>query len=308
MHVHRNARTTPELRLSIVERVQEGEPVQEVARAIGISRTTAYKWLRRFRAEGPSGLLDRSSRPPGGKHWTEPDDVVLIGQLRRARLLMRDIAKRVRKALSTVAAILKRLGLNRLAPLEDEKPAPRYERDRPGDLLHVDIKKLGRFRAVGHRIHGQRGHRSRGMGWEYVHVCVDDHTRLAYVEVLPDERKETAAGFLERAVAWYRSLDIAPREVLSDNGSAYCSKLWRRTCSRLGLRPRRTRPYTPRTNGKAERFIQTLIRSWAYGKPYATFGYRLQALTHWLRRYNEIRPHHGIGGLTPLQRLRQACQ
>jgi transposase InsO family protein len=308
MLLHRSAKTTPELRLSIVHRVQEGEPVQEVARAIGVSRTTAYKWLRRFREEGPSGLLDRSSRPPGGTHWTRPAQVARIGQLRHLRLLMRDIARRVKLALSTVAAVLKRLGLNRLPPLEEPTPSPRYERDRPGDLLHVDVKKLGRFREIGHRIHGRKGHRSRGMGWEYVHVCVDDHTRLAYVEVLPDERKETAAGFLERAVEWYRSLDIEPREVLSDNGSAYCSRLWRRTCARLGLRARRTRPYTPRTNGKAERFIQTLIRSWAYGQPYSTSGYRLQALTHWLRRYNERRPHHGIGGLTPLQRLRQACQ
>jgi transposase InsO family protein len=219
---------------------------------------------------------------------------------------MRDIAKAVRRALSTVAAVLKRFGLNRLPRLNPPPPAPRYECSRPGELLHVDIKKLGRFKEIGHRVHGRRQDRSRGAGWEYVHVCIDDHTRLAYAEVLPDERKETAAGFLERAVEWLRERGVWSERVLSDNGSCYCSKLWRRTCERLGLKASRTRPYTPRTNGKAERFIQTLTRGWAYGKPYTSSGYRRQGLPYWLRRYNEQRPHHGIGGLTPLQRLRQA--
>ena len=308
MLLHANAKTTPQLRLELVERIVLGEPVQEVARAIGISRTTAYKWVRRFKAEGPSGLLDRSSSPNRIPHRTSRKRVKQILRWRQRRWLMRDIARAVRLAVSTVAAVLKRLGLNRLPPLNPPPPVQRYERERPGELLHVDIKKLGRFRDVGHRVTGKKGHRSRGMGWEYVHVCVDDHTRLAYAEVLSDETKETAAGFLGRAVAWYRELGIEPEAVLSDNGACYRSWLWRQTCEQLGITPKRTRPYTPRTNGKAERFIQTLSRSWAYGRTYAGSGYRKQALTHWLQRYNEKRPHHGIGEITPLQRLRQSCQ
>ena len=187
-------------------------------------------------------------------------------------------------------------------------PIQRYERERPGELLHVDIKKLGRFKQIGHRITGVRSHGGRRLGWEYVHVCIDGHTRLAYAEVLEDERKETAAAFLERATAWYRQLGIEPEQVMTDNGSAYKSRLWESTCENIGLRHLKTRPYTPRTNGKAERFIQTLTRSWAHGTPYTHSGYRRQALVHWLRRYNEQRPHHGIGEVTPLQRLRQATQ
>jgi len=221
---------------------------------------------------------------------------------------MWDIAKALRMAVSTVAAVLKRLGWSRLPPINPPPPVQRYERARPSELLHVDIKKLARFKEVGHRVTHRRHHGNRGMAWEFVHVCIDDHTRLSYAEVLRDERKETAAAFLERAVVWYRSRGIEPERVLSDNGSCYKSKLWTETCRRLGLRPKKTRPYTPRTNGKAERFIQTLIRNWAYGKPYTTSGYRRQGLAPWLRTYNEQRPHRGIGGLTPLQRLRDACQ
>jgi len=308
MHVHPNARTTYRTRHDLVRRLGQGVPVLEVARAFGVSATTVRKWRRRFQEEGPSGLQDRRSTPRSCPHRTAPAKEAEVGRLRRLRLLMRAIARRVRLALSTVAAVLKRQGLSRLPPLEPPPVVRRYERKRPGELLHVDIKKLGRFREIGHRIDGRRHDRNRGAGWEHVHVCVDDHTRLAYVEVLPDEGKETACAFLERAVAWYRSKGVQPERVLSDNGSAYRSKLWRKTCERLGLKPKRTRPYTPRTNGKAERFIQTLVRSWAYERPYSTSGYRRQGLPYWLRRYNEQRPHHGIGGLTPLQRLRQATQ
>ena len=308
MQVHPSAKTTPQLRHQLVERVlHEGESVQEAARALGLSRTTVYKWLRRFREEGPSGLLDRSSAPRTIPHRTSSSRTQRIALLRQGRLLVRTIAQRVRMAVSTVAAVLKRLGLSRLPPLQPRPPIVRYERERPGELLHVDVKKLGRFTDVGHRIHGDCARRTRHVGWEYAHVCVDDHTRLAYAEVLADERKETAAGFLERAVAWYGSLGIVAERVLSDNGSAYSSRLWQETCARLGLTPKRTRPYTPRTNGKAERFIQTMLRSWAYSKPFASSGYRRQALPHWLRHYNERRPHYSLGGLPPIQRLRQAC-
>jgi len=308
MHVHANAKTTPLLRLEFVQRHENGEPVQEVARALGLSRTTVYKWISRYRSRGPSGLLDRSSAPRRIPHRTSCKRTKRILRWRKQRWLMWDIARALRMAVSTVAAVLKRLGWNRLPPLEPAPPVRRYECERPGELLHVDIKKLGRFRETGHRIDRRRHHGNRGMAWEYVHVCIDDHTRLSYAEVLADERKETAAGFLERAVRWYRSQGIEPERVLSDNGSCYKSKLWQQTCERLGLKPKKTKPYTPRTNGKAERFIQTLIRGWAYGKPYTTSGYRRQGLNHWLQRYNEKRPHRGIGGLTPLQRLRESCQ
>jgi transposase InsO family protein len=299
-----------------VTRVAEGEPVEEVARAVGLSRATVYKWIARYRSEGPSGLLDRSpsglldrsSAPKRRPTKTSSKRTKRILKWRRQRWLMREIARALRMAVSTVAAVLKRLGWNRLPPLTPPPPVRRYEADRPGELLHVDIKKLGRFKEVGHRIHGRRRDRSRGCGWEYVHVCVDSHTRLAYVEVLADERKETAAGLLERAVAWYRKQGVVSERVLTDNGSCYCSKLWAHTCERLELRASRTRPYTPRTNGKAERFVQTLSRSWAYGKACTTSGYRRQGLRPWLRHFNEQRPHHGIGEITPLQRLRQASR
>ena len=307
MHVHPSAKTTPRLRQQLIERVlDEGDSVQEAARAYGLSRTTVYKWLKRWTEEGPSGLLDRSSAPRSIPHRTSSSMAERIAQLRQGRLLMRTIATRVRKAVSTVAAVLKRAGLSRLPPLVPRPPVVRYERERPGELLHVDTKKLGRFKDVGHRIHGDYARRTRHVGWEFAHVCVDDHTRLAYAEVLPDERKETAADFLDRAVAWYRGLGITPERVLSDHGSAYSSRLWRDTCSRLGLEPKHTRPYTPRTNGKAERFIQTMLRSWAYPKPFTTSAYRRQALPHWLRHYNDRRPHSSLGGLPPIQRLRQA--
>jgi len=304
MHVHANAKTTPVLRLELVERHQAGETVQELARALGLSRTTVYKWLARFRGEGPSGLLDRPSAPQRIPHKIKRSVARSILRLRKKRWLMADIGARLRMAVSTVAAVLKRLGWSRLPLIDPPPPVVRYEREKPGDLLHVDTKKLGRFREMGHRIDGRRHSANAGVAWEYVHVCVDDHSRVACAEVLPDERKESAVGFLRRAVAWYRERGVQPREVLTDNGSCYKSKLWKQTCDELGLKHRRTRPYTPRTNGKAERFIQTLLRAWAYGKAYSNSGYRRQALPHWLRRYNEERPHKGIGGLTPIQRLR----
>jgi len=308
MQVHANAKTTPALRLELIERHETGESVQELARALGLSRTTIYKWISRYRAEGPSGLLDRRSAPKRIPHRVSRQRARAVLRKRKKRWLMAEIAAAFRMAVSTVAAVLKRLGWNRLPPVEPPPPIVRYERERPGELLHVDIKKLGRFKEIGHRIDGRRHSANAGMAWEYVHVCVDDHSRASCALVLPDERKESAVGFLRHAVAWYRSHGIEPKEVPTDNGSCYKSRLWKRTCTELGLKHRRTKPYTPRTNGKAERFIQTMLRSWAYRKAYSSSGYRQQGLQHWLRRYNEERPHRGIGGLTPLQRLRQPCQ
>lgn len=306
MRLHANAKTTPALRLDLIERIQIGEPVQEAARAIGISRSTAYKWLRRFREEGPSGLLDRSSAPRRIPHQTSQAREQRIGELRGLRLLMREIAQRLRMAISTVGAVLKRLGLGRLPPLNPPPPVRRYERERPGELIHVDTKKLGRFSEIGHRIHGDRSVRSRGDGWEYVHVCVDDNSRVSYVEILESEDAFDCCAFLERAVAAFASIGVIVEEVLSDNAGPYRGRLWRQTCDDLQITPRRTNPYTPRTNGKAERFIQTLLREWAYKKPYASSSARRRGLLPWLRRYNEQRGHHSLGGLTPFQRLEAA--
>ena len=206
-------------------------------------------------------------------------------------------------ARSTVSAVLCRLGLNRLKALEPKEPANSYERARPGELIHLDVKKLGRIKRIGKRIHGDRSVRSRGAGWEYVHVCVDDHSRVAYVEVLEDEKGVTAAGFLRRAVAWYARLGVRVERALTDNGSCYLSGDYRGACDELGVTPKRTRPYRPRTNGKAERFIQTLLREWAYAKPYRTSAWRNLALPRWLRHYNQVRPHGSLGFLPPMTRI-----
>jgi transposase InsO family protein len=207
-------------------------------------------------------------------------------------------------ALSTVTSVLRRLGLGR-GWNRKRLEVVRYEWPDPGDLLHVDIKKLGKFREVGHRITGKPTDRSRGVGWEFVYVCVDDASRLAYVEVLEDERAVTAADYLDRAVAWFRRSGVRARRVMTDNGSAFISKRWAKHCRRHRLRHLRTRPYTPRTNGKAERFIQTLQREWAYGKPYKTSAGRRRALPAWLRYYNHLRPHRAIGMRSPIARLRR---
>lgn len=206
-------------------------------------------------------------------------------------------------ARSTVSAVLVRLGLNRLKALEVREPVNSYEHDYPGSLLHLDIKKLGRIRGIGHRISGQRQHRNRGIGWDFVHVCIDDHSRVSYVEVLKDERAETAAGFLERAVRWFAELGVRTERVLTDNGSCYVSREFKDRCESLGIRHKRTRPYRPQTNGKAERFIQTLLREWAYARPFRSSRGRKLALQSFLRYYNRIRPHGSLDCLPPMTRI-----
>ena len=219
------------------------------------------------------------------------------------------IAKRLRLPRSTVARVLKRHGLERLKFLEPPEPARRYEMERPGELIHLDVKKLGRFKGVGHRITGYHAsvHRSRGSGWEFVHVCIDDYSRLAYVELLEDEKGPTTVGFLMRALAWFAERGVTVKRVMTDNGTNYRSHVFRHALARLGLRHSRTKPYTPRTNGKAERFIQTMLREWAYARPYLSSAKRRVALLPWLRRYNERRPHGGIGGAPPITRLKEAA-
>lgn len=304
MNIHQNARTTPRSRAHLVQRVQQGaESARDVAEALGVSERTARKWVGRYRAEGAPGLQDRSCRPHESPDAIPSLLVTWIERLRRQRWTGAQIAQALQLSRATVARYLQRLGLARLRALEPAVPVHRYEWRRPGDLVHLDIKKLGRIGRVGHRITGDRRTRVRGIGWEYVHVAVDDATRLAYVEVLPDEQGITVTAFLWRALAWYRRLGLRVHRVLTDNGSGYVSQAFAALCRTARVRHRRTRPYTPRTNGKAERFIQTLLREWAYIRAYRTSARRQQALAPWLHHYNVHRPHASLHGRPPASRL-----
>jgi transposase InsO family protein len=304
MKLHGNARTCLHGRRLIVERVLgQGWTLAQAAEAAGVSVRTVSKWLARFRSEGGDGLRDRSSAPLRVPGRTPRERVELVAALRHLRMTAAEIAETLSMPPSTVSALLARLGLGKLSRLEPPEPANRYERKRPGELLHVDVKKLGRIGRPGHRVNGDRRTRSRGIGWEYVHVCVDDATRLAYVEVLEDEKATTAAGFLRRAVAHYRAHGIRVERLITDNGACYRSVVHALACKALGIRHLRTRPYRPRTNGKAERFIRTMLGGWAYGAIYRTSDERRAALTGWLDFYNRQRPHGSLRHQPPLQRL-----
>ena len=313
MKIHANAKTCVNSRRLLVKRIEEEHwSLMEAAAAAGISERCAAKWLARWRAEGETGLRDRSSAPRRIPHRTPADRVEAIGKLRKLRLTAAEIAEALGMALSTVSAVLKRIGLGKLSRLEPLEPPNRYERSRPGELVHVDIKKLGRIsaRGAGHRMLGHRksqfkvGERRLGAtGWEFIHVCVDDATRLAYVEVLADEKGETAAGFLRRAVRWFASMGVIVERVLSDNGACYRSFAHRRACEELGIRHLFTRPYRPRTNGKAERFIKTLTERWAYGAIFGSSAERTAALGGWLEHYNFRRRHGSLGKRPPAARL-----
>jgi len=303
VNTHPNARTTPKCRELLVRRVlEEGWDVPSVADAVGVSQRTVWKWLQRFRSEGLAGLQDRSCAPRQVPGRTPEQKVCRIKQLRLQRMVAHQIAKVLGMARSTVSAVLVRLGLNRLKVLEPKEPANSYEWARPGDMLHVDIKKLGRFARPGHRVHGNKRKCSRGAGWEFVHVCVDDHSRLAYVEILPDEKSVSAIGFMERAVAWFAEFGVRTVRVLTDNGTCY-KRRFDEACAELGVRHLRTKPYRPRTNGKAERFIQTMLREWAYAKPYRSSGWRRRALQPWVRYYNQVRQHGSLDARPPMSRI-----
>ena len=306
MNVHSRARLTPVRRAELVESIKSAAlPEGKAATAAGVSARTARKWVKRYDEGGRAALADRSSRPRRIARLTPADRSQLIERLRReCRLTGPAIARGLQMPRSTVAAVLRRAGLSRLKYLTPPEPVQRYERSQAGDLIHIDVKKLGRIKRVGHRITGDRRDRSRGAGWEYVHVAIDDYTRLAYVEVLPNERAETAVGFVTRALAFYRRHGITVRQLMSDNGSAYVSRDFAALCTRFRLRHLRTKPYTPRTNGKAERFIQTMLREWAYVVAYDSSRWRARALGSWLAYYNSRRPHGSIGGMPPLSRLR----
>jgi transposase InsO family protein len=304
MNVHKNARLTPRGRVLMMERIERGLPVRRVAAESGVSARTAHRWLRRWRA-GDRELLDRSSAPRRCPHQLAATQVDRIEELRRQRLTGPAIARMLGLARSTVGLVLRRLGLNRLALLEPRPPVIRYERQRPGEMIHLDIKSLGRFERIGHRITGDRTGqgKSRGIGWDHLHVAIDDASRLAYTEVLPSLGREDATAFLSRAIDWFARLGVQVERVMTDNGSAYRSKLFANALQLAGIRHVRTRPYTPRTNGKAERFIQTSLREWAYARPYPTSAIRNQAVGNWTDAYNLTRPHAGIAGLSPFQRL-----
>ncbi|HEY0312568.1 MAG TPA: IS481 family transposase [Allosphingosinicella sp.] len=303
MDAHQNARTTPLSRHLIVARLAQGWTVSAVATALGIDPKTVRKWRDRFAAEGTSGLSDRSSRPHRSPTRRDAATTAEIARLRRERLSGPAIARQMRIPCATVGAVLRRLGLGRLSALTPPPPVIRYERERPGELIHLDTKKLGRIDGVGHRITGDRQGRKRGLGWEALHVAVDDASRLAYTEILPDETKASATAFLERALTWFESLGITVERVMTDNGSAYKSHLFRDALAARAIAHKRTRPYTPRTNGKAERFIQTTLREWLYASPYASSDQRKAAMRPWLCAYNRRRPHAAHGGKPPISRL-----
>jgi transposase InsO family protein len=309
MNIHKNARTTPQSRALLVRRVlQEHWPVSAVAMAFGVSERTVYKWIARYRAEGTPGLVDRRSIAHRRPHALAPVWLALIRLLRQARLVAEEITTRLPLPRSTVSAALARMGLGRLRYLNPPPPAPRYEWDRPGELVHLDIKKLGRIVRPSHRVTGNRRDSVDGAGWEYAHVAIDDCSRFSYVEILPDEKRYTATAFWLRAVREFRRQGICIQRVLTDNGGAYRSRPFRKSCRWLGIAAKRTRPYRPQTNGKAERMIQTLLRKWAYAIPYVNSAHRRAALAPWLRFYNEQRPHAGLNRQTPIGRLAQFAE
>ncbi|MPZ09150.1 MAG: IS481 family transposase [Kiloniellaceae bacterium] len=314
MDIHKNAGLTPRGRAELVRRVQElGHSRKAVAADLGVSPNTVRKWVARFQAEGPGGLEDRSSRPHRLRQPTPEAVCQRIVELRRRRCPGKQIAQEVRVSPATVSRVLRRAGLSRMKDLDPPEPVRRYERERPGELIHIDIKKLGRFQRTGHRITGDRTGQSSargrrdgkpwGAGWEFVHVCVDDASRIAFSRIFPDEKKASAVAFLKAAVTYYESLGIKVERVMTDNGPCYISGAFAKACRQLGLRHIRTRPYTPRTNGKAERFIQTALREWAYARAYDTSDLRAEELPRWLHRYNWHRPHGSLKDKTPISRL-----
>lgn len=302
MNVHSNARLTPSGRVLMIARIERGWSVRRAAAASGVSERTAHRWLSRWRS-GDRQLHDRSSAPHRFPRRLDERQVERIAQMRRERRTSPVIARALGLALSTVGLVLRRLGLNRLDRLEAPAPVIRYERARPGEMIHLDIKSLGRIARPSHRVTGNRRDSVDGIGWEHLHVAIDDCSRLAYTEVLDGLGREQATAFLQRALDWFGRLGVRVERVMTDNGSAYRSKLFAQALEAAGIRHVRTRPYTPRTNGKAERFIQTSLREWAYARPYTSSAQRNHAIGPWTQAYNTIRPHAGIGGLTPFQRL-----
>ena len=303
MDIHKNARLTMIMREQLARRVLERVlTLKQAAACFNVSAATAAKWVRRYRTEGLVGLQDRSSRPRRLYRPTAPELVERVRLLRLERWTGLRISRHTGLSRATVSRILRRLKLNRARDLEPAVVPVRYEHPAAGDLLHLDIKKLGRFSAEGMRIHGDPSRRTRGLGWEYVHVAIDDHSRIAFSAIYPNEQAASATQFLTQALAYYARLGIRFKAVLTDNGPAYASRHFAQACRQLRLKHRRTRPYTPRTNGKAERFIQTALREWAYGRSYQNSAQRADALPAWIHQYNWHRPHAAIGASPPITR------
>lgn len=303
MDIHKNARSCPASRVLLAQRVMvEGIPMAEAAAMAGMSRQRGYRYIRRYR-EGDRALLDRSSRPRRSPNRTGDAVVRRVVALRRERMTGAEIAQRLRLSPATVARLLGRAGLSRLKNLDPKEPPRRYEKDRPGELVHLDIKKLGRICRVGHRITGNRRDSVRGAGWEFVHVAIDDASRLSYAEIFPDERATSCIEFLRRSTIFFAAHGIEVQRLLTDNGSAYTSRAFRQACTSLGVGHSFTRPHRPQTNGKAERLIQTLLREWAYRRPYPTSRQRANRLLRFLRYYNHSRPHASLNRRPPASRL-----
>jgi len=310
MNVHKNARLTAKGREQMVRAVLEGGLSKAAAaRQYHTTSKTVGKWVDRFLADGMAGLKDRSSRPHSSPRQTPSSACAAVEALRRQRYPGKQIAAELGLSPATVSRILRRLGLNRLGALEPAEPVRRYERAHPGELIHIDIKKLGRIDGIGHRItgnrHGQSNRRNcgKGLGWEYVHVAIDDASRIAFALVMPDEKKQSAIAFLHAALAYYASLGVTVARLMTDNGGCYKAFDFRHACRDLGLKHIRTKPYTPKTNGKAERFIQTALREWAYAKAYTHSDRRTAELPVWLHRYNWHRPHASLKAKPPISRL-----
>jgi transposase InsO family protein len=302
MDIHKNARLTFYSREQLAQRVLQGATLKAAAAAFHVSAKTAAKWVRRYQQEGRAGLQDGSSRPQRSPRACSSAQVSRVESLRRQRWTGLRISLTIGRSRSTISRILRRLHLSRIRDLEPMTPVQRYEHPAPGDLLHLDIKKIGRFQAVGCRITGNRRGRIHRAGWEYLHVAIDDHSRIAFSQILPNQKAASAAAFLQAAVDYYARLGISISRLLTDNGPCYRSGLLRRLCQQLGIRQRFTRAYTPRTNGKAERFIQTALREWAYSRSYQNSQARAVELPRWLHQYNWHRPHASLNHAPPISR------
>lgn len=306
MNIHKNARLTFVRRVEMVQDVLQSRiPAEQAAAHYGVSAQTVRKWVGRFLAEGDAGLLDRSSRPQVSPRSIDANKALTIVELRKKRMTQARIAAYVLVSKATVSRVLKRAGLSLLSDIDPVEPVQRYEHANPGDLLHFDTKKLGRIEKMGHRVTGDRSGPTNA-GWELLYVAIDDHARVAFTEIHPDETGRSSANFLRSAIAYFRSLGITSRAVLTDNGSPFVARAFRDGCLALGIKHRRTRPYRPQTNGKAERFIQSALREWAYGFAYHHSTERAAMLNEWQHHYNWHRPHQGIGGVAPMSRLKSS--
>jgi transposase InsO family protein len=307
MNVHKNARLTYARRMELVKDITErGLSAAVAAAAHGVTGPTARKWLGRYLAHGPTGLADRSSRPAISPRAISASKALAIVELRRRRLTQARVASALGVSASTVGRVLARAGLSHLRDLDPVEPVVRYEHERPGDLIHIDTKKLGRIQRPSHRVTGNRRDSVEGVGWEFLFVAIDDHARIGFTDMYSDERGPSAEQFLRNTVAYFKSLGVTVRRLLTDNGGCFRSKAFRNACKQLGIRHQFTRAYRPQTNGKAERFIQSALREWAYGFSYQNSLHRTEALDHWIHHYNWHRPHQGIGGIAPMSRLRTA--